>query len=191
VLGAWVYCFRKPIQQNDLDTIKETLKAVKNVIERACGYAWDGSCLAVAMPQSQTPHLSKSFEEWEDLCREQGFEFVDAEARGRNEFGEPVGFQRVKEALEANDWAGDDVDAFDELGIDDEGDEEEFDTTFTAEEAEMNMELMGLKTALIGGDGADEETQVEELERMMLKLQAIKGISNFLFLCFIYNHTYP
>lgn len=51
---------------------------------------------------------------------------------------------------------------------------------FSVEEAEMNMELLGMKTAVNGGDAGDEEDealQVEELERMMGKLQAIKGMS--------------
>ena len=39
------------------------------------------------MPQSTTPYLEKSFEEWEELCMEFGFEYVDAEAKGRNDFG--------------------------------------------------------------------------------------------------------
>ena len=39
------------------------------------------------MPQAVTPHLELSFDEWEDICREFGFEFVDAEATGRNEYG--------------------------------------------------------------------------------------------------------
>ena len=47
--------------------IKETMQAVSDVIERACGYGGDMVCLAVAMPQSITPYLEKSHEEWEEL----------------------------------------------------------------------------------------------------------------------------
>lgn len=67
--------------------IKETLQAIADVMEKACGYSSDTVCLAVAMPQSTTPYLEKSFEEWEELCMEFGFEYVDAEAKGRNDFG--------------------------------------------------------------------------------------------------------
>ncbi len=39
------------------------------------------------MPQSVTPHLQIEGEEWEDTCMELGFEFVDTEEMGRNQFG--------------------------------------------------------------------------------------------------------
>ncbi|KAF2126454.1 hypothetical protein P153DRAFT_297908 [Dothidotthia symphoricarpi CBS 119687] len=171
-LGAWMYCFKKPVEEKDVDTIKETMQAVAKVIERACGFGGDMVCLAVAMPQSTTPYLEKSGEEWEETCMEYGFEYVDFEAKGKNEFGEAMGVQRVKEALEACEWEG--VDALDF------GDEEEgFEGSFAAEEAEMNMELFGMKDALHGldnGDGGDEagEDDVEELEAMMRKMVAIK-----------------
>ena len=48
---------------------------------------WDGAVLAVATPQSTTPHLQKTLEEWEGICSEHGFEYIDSEAKGRNEFG--------------------------------------------------------------------------------------------------------
>jgi len=69
------------------DTIRSLLRAVAEVIEKGVGYAWDGVCLAVAMPQSTTPWLDMGGEEWGELCTEFGFEYVDAEAVGKNEFG--------------------------------------------------------------------------------------------------------
>lgn len=69
------------------DTTRSLLRAVAEIIEKGFGYAWDGVCLAVAMPQSTTPYLQKEVEEWEELCTEFGFEYVDVEAVGRNEFG--------------------------------------------------------------------------------------------------------
>ncbi|TVY32521.1 Small nuclear ribonucleoprotein Sm D3, partial [Lachnellula occidentalis] len=86
VLGAFVVCFRKPVDQSSLGGIKELLQHVAEVVKEGCGYSWDGACLAVAMPQSTTPFLEKSFEEWEELCQDHGFEFVDFESKGRNEF---------------------------------------------------------------------------------------------------------
>lgn len=56
-------------------------------MKKGCGYGWDGVCLAVAMPQSVTPHLPLGMEEGEELCRVAGFEYVEAEAKGRNEYG--------------------------------------------------------------------------------------------------------
>ena len=67
--------------------MKKSIKAVEQVIRKAMGYEWDGICLAVAMPQSTTPCLQKTADEWEDICREYGFEYIDSEAKGRNEYG--------------------------------------------------------------------------------------------------------
>lgn len=86
VLGAFVVCFRKPLNDAALSEIKELFEQVAEVVREGCGYSWDGVCLAVAMPQTTTPYLEKSFEEWEDLCQEFGFEFVDFEAKGRNQY---------------------------------------------------------------------------------------------------------
>ena len=38
------------------------------------------------MPQSQTPFLEMGADAWEDVCQDYGFEWVDFEAKGRNEF---------------------------------------------------------------------------------------------------------
>jgi hypothetical protein len=168
VLGAWIFCFRKPVKEEGVGHIKEALQAIADVIERACGYSGDAVCLAVAMPQSTTPYLDKSSEEWEELCMDYGFEFVDSEAKGKNEFGEEMGIKRVKSALEAHDWEGDDEEL--DFGDDDAGE------SFGAEEAEMNMELFGLKAAVNGMDEDDAKEQVEELESMMRKMVAIKGL---------------
>lgn len=170
-LGAWVYCFKRPVEQKDLDTIKETMQAISDVIERACGYGGDIACLAVAMPQSTTPYLDKSNEEWEELAMDYGFEYIDSESAGKNEFGEATGVQRVREALEAAEWES-------SAGLDFGEDEDGFENSFAAEEAEMNMELFGMKDALAGYDGDEEreteEKDVEDLEVMMRKMAAIK-----------------
>lgn len=162
------------MEEKDANTIKETMCAIAKVIERACGFGGDMVCLAVAMPQSTTPYLEKGDDEWEEMCVEHGFEYVDYEAKGKNEFGEAMGVQRMRDALEACEWEGADV-----LDFSDE--EEGFEGGFAAEEAEMNMELFGMKDALHGsGDGEGEgeagEKDVEELEKMMQKMIAIKGM---------------
>jgi hypothetical protein len=175
-LGAWIYCFRKPVTTQDVDAVKEALKAIADVIEKACGYGGDMVCLAVAMPQSTTPYLDLEKEEWEETCLEHGFEYVDSEAKRKNEFGEEMGVKRVEEALKANEWEGGDMDGF---GLD-EGDDEfgEFGDGggLDAEEREMGQELFGMKNAIHGLDEDEgEETQVEELESMMRRMVAIKG----------------
>lgn len=90
VLGAFVVCFRKPVDRAQLERIKGLLEAVREVVREGCGFAWGGVCLAVGMRQSVTPYLEmsgKEWEEWEDFCGDLGFEWVDFEAVGRNEFG--------------------------------------------------------------------------------------------------------
>lgn len=170
VLGGWIYCFKKPVEAKDLDVIRDTMQAISEVIERACGYAGETVCLAVALPQSTTPYLDKSSDEWDELCMEHGFEYIDSEATGKNEFGEAVGVQRIRESMEAGEWES-------SADLDIDGDIEGFDGSFAAEEAEMNMELYGMKDALHGEDveGELEEKDVEELEIMMRKMVAIKG----------------
>ncbi|CBX96629.1 hypothetical protein LEMA_P108940.1 [Plenodomus lingam JN3] len=165
VLGGWIYCFKKPVQEQELDTIKATMQAIADVIERACGFGGDQVCLAVAMPQSTTPYLDKTGEQWEELAAEYGFEYVDFEATGKNDFGEAVGVQRVREALEAGEWESTDPPDF--------GDAEGFDGSLAAEEAEMSTELCDLQGAL-RGDGVGEDRigdeEVDELEVMMKKM---------------------
>lgn len=86
VLGAFIFTFRKPQDAAGLEAMKRALKALQRVV-KGCGYAWDGVCLAVAMPQSLQPRLELGVEQWEDLCREFQFEYVDFEFKGRNEYG--------------------------------------------------------------------------------------------------------
>jgi hypothetical protein len=179
VLGAWIYVFRLPITKNDLDTIKETMKAIQSAIEKATGYGWDGSLLAVGMSQSTTPRLQMEFDEWDDMCRAFGFEYIDASAKGKNEFGEPVGLERLKEAVETTEWESGDGDIADLENLDEE-DLEDIGAwgDFSKEEEEMGVELLGLKSAIRAGDDEeeDEAVLVEEMSKLMGRLQAIKGM---------------
>jgi len=149
------------------------MQAIADAIDRACGYSGDQVCLAVAMPQTTNPYLDLPGEEWDELCADAGFEYIDFEKTDRNEFGEEQGVQRVREALEAGEWESSE-------GLDFGGDEEGF-GDFAAEEAEMNMELFGMKGALRGDEGVGEPSaeekakEVEELEVMMRRMIAIKG----------------
>jgi hypothetical protein len=181
-LGAWIYVFKHPVTTEDLETVKETMKAIKKVIEKATGYEWEGTLLAVGMQQSITPRLQMPFDEWDELCRDFGFEYIDATAKGRNEFGEPVGIPRLKEALETTEWDNGD----DELGLEDLdegdglGDDGEW-GDFAREEEEMGVELLGLKSAIHAAEGEEDEDEavlVEEMGKLMGRLQAIKGITS-------------
>jgi hypothetical protein len=154
------------------------MQAVADAIERACGFSGDQVCLAVAMPQSTTPYLDMPSEDWEDVCTDNGFEYVDFEKTGKNEFGEKVGVHRVRESLEACEW-----ESAEGIDFGDDEDGEEGFGGFAAEEAEMNMELFGMKGALhgfndegLGEPSAEAEAkEVEELEVMMRKMIAVKG----------------
>ena len=144
---------------------------------------WDGTCLAVATRQSLTTGFRVQAEEWEDFCRECGFEFIDGEAKGRNEFGEPVGVERLREALETTAWDGAEGE-FGELGEEDDiGGDDSVEALgwegLASEQAELNIELLGMKSAVHGADVEEEEQeeQVEEMGKMMARLQAVKGIS--------------
>ncbi|KAK0664193.1 hypothetical protein DIS24_g827 [Lasiodiplodia hormozganensis] len=197
-VGAWVYVFPKPDRGDgeaakaERERVLATMDAVQKVVEKGAGLGWDGVCLAVGVRGRTAGLVGTSeavveekaaaaggwgFEEWEDAAREKGFEYVDAEAKGRNEFGEMQGMARVKEALEANEWEGEAaLSDLEDLDGEDSGDED-WSKTFAAEEAEMGMELMGLKTELSGGDGEDQAAQVDELERMMSKLSGIRDLA--------------
>lgn len=113
--------------------------------------------------------------EWEDLCAENGMEFVhipvaalkdnkkDKEGeKKRNRFGERVGLERVLEALKSNDWSGGSGDSFfqggnDNLegeGLEGEGSDGEFD--FDPENMDFSFdkgELDELKKAILEGGG--------------------------------------
>lgn len=98
---------------------------------------------------------------------------------------EPVGIERLKEALEANSWEGDDLDVdidFDNFEDEDEG---EGSIGFDIDPAEMQEEMAGMKQAIYGGGNLDDEPdalddregekEVEELQAMMLRMQAVRG----------------
>ncbi|KAK8242008.1 alpha and gamma adaptin binding protein p34-domain-containing protein [Phyllosticta capitalensis] len=191
-LGAWVYVFRAPLSQEQAQTVRDTMRAIRQVVDEQQDLGeWDGVSLAVRLGRGETGRVGEA-EEWDEWCSAEGFEFVDVGVDDRpgkrNAFGEKVGVERVREALEANDWDGEDVGAGldsallgEEDGEDGNNDEGEWHTSFAAEEAEMGLELAGLKAAIVGGagdddddDDADQAAQVEELERMMSKLQGVR-----------------
>lgn len=85
MLGAYIVCFRRPVDEAGLQEVRALLEGVQRVVKGG-GYAWDGVCLAVAMPQSIAPALEMGHEEWEEVCEGFGFEFVDSQGMGRNEY---------------------------------------------------------------------------------------------------------
>lgn len=101
------------------------------------------------------------------------------------------GIARLKEVLETNDWAANDED--DDFGLDDFGDlEDEESMGFGAEAAELEMEMFGMKRAIYEAgdedgdqdgeeelrveDDEDQRDEVEKLEALMLRMQAVRGL---------------
>lgn len=94
---------------------------------------------------------------------------------------------RVTEALEANDWGGDDNDAA-SFGSFEDGEEGEDMDPLKYIGDEMEREMFGLHNAIFGdedgsgggsshqGEEDDEELQVEKLEAMMMRMAALKGM---------------
>ncbi|KAL9591253.1 MAG: hypothetical protein Q9179_007907, partial [Wetmoreana sp. 5 TL-2023] len=143
--------------------------------------------LVIGMPQPLRPLLAFSNDEWEDLCQDcGGWEWIDSEAMGKNEFGENVGLQRLKEALEANEWDGGkgDIDVNDsdfeaEMALGDGKVSNAGDIEVGFDAADMHEAILGPGEGLRDKRVAD-DLQVEELERLMLRMQAIKGPFPFL-----------
>lgn len=188
-VGAWVYVFR--LGGKD-DEVEKTMKALQEVLEEHAGYGVESVLLAVGMPSKSAPGAATALakekrEEWDDVAMQYGFEFVEFGAQGVNEFGEKQGVERVREALEANEWAHEEGGGGeDDLELED-GDEDEFgDFGFGREEAEMTAELFGLKASLLGDEEEDEDgygdalgekeqkNQVDDLDKMMSKLMAVR-----------------
>ncbi|KAI4118820.1 MAG: hypothetical protein LQ345_001213 [Seirophora villosa] len=203
-IGAWVLTFPKPSSAQSeaaLETIRSTLLTIHRVLSHhhhhdnnnntLSSYNEPPLLLALGMPQPQRPVLAMTDESWEDLCRAcGGWEWIDVEARGENAFGEKVGGERLREALEANVWDGiaggegdeeEDIDAFEaELRLrgDDDGGLE-----LGMREAILKRQSTGDKDADTPAEDegeeddetTDKDIQVEELESMMLKMQAIKA----------------
>ena len=94
-----------------------------------------------------------------------------------------MGIERLREALETNDWESNELG--EELSLEDleDGDEEgEGSIGFGIEAAEMEREMFGMKQAIYGGNNGEEmddeegqDEEVEQLQAMMLRMQAVRG----------------
>ncbi|KAM0280057.1 hypothetical protein ACHAQH_004253 [Verticillium albo-atrum] len=154
------------------------------------GWSWDGVGIAVGVGKGEAD------EEWEEICGGVGLEFVQVrgaeEDKGKNEFGEKMGIHRVLEALEANDWDQAEIpsDLEEDFGdLQDGKDDDPESLDFGVDRADFE----GLREAIWGLDndgtaddkatasGAQEEpldeaAEVEKLESMMRKLQAVRDM---------------
>ncbi|KAL8759920.1 MAG: hypothetical protein Q9184_003480 [Pyrenodesmia sp. 2 TL-2023] len=200
-IGAWVVVVQKPpaaAAQGDDNTNLESIRATLTTLHRVLSHHQQSSSytststeepllLAIGMPQPLRPLLAMSDEEWEYLCREcGGWEWIDSEAAGKNEFGEKVGLERLQETLEVNEWGGDGGNDLDAEDDDIKDFEAQLGLRHESEGAapagmELGNDFEGMHEAILGlGEededdvGSEGDIQVEELENMMLKMQAIK-----------------
>ena len=181
-LGGYVLSFPRPVTEEERMRLRDVVKEVGKVVKSAETKGWDGVLVLILMPQDIVPHLEldqSALEAWEDWGIEHGgWEVIDGQAaKGtKNEFGEKAGWERVKEALEANSWeGGEEGDELEGLGMDFadfvEGEVDE----------EMRREMEGMKEAIYGGgneveeEEEDEEKDVEQMEVLMRKMQAMRG----------------
>lgn len=99
---------------------------------------------------------------------------------------ESMGVDRLKEALEANDWEGEDPEGSVDLNDFGEGVDSDAEGSlgFGIDREEMEEEMKGMKQAIYGGTMADgeidrdeieQDEEVEKLQAMMLKMQAVRG----------------
>jgi hypothetical protein len=94
-----------------------------------------------------------------------------------------MGIERLREALETNDWESNELSESIDLEDFDKGEGEgEENIGFGIEAAEMEMEMFGMKQAIYrssnGEENDDEEggdKEVEQLQAMMLRMQAVRG----------------
>lgn len=178
-LGGYVLSFPRPVTEEEKGRLRDVVKEVGRVIKSAERKGWDGVCVLVLMGQDVVPQLEfdqAAMEDWEDWGVEHGgWEVVDGEAKAgaKNDFGEKAGWERVREALEANNWEGGaDDDDPEDLGLDLEG----FEDGEVSDE--MRKEMEGMKQAIYGGaeDDGDEEKDVEKMEVLMRKMQTMRGM---------------
>ncbi|KAK9385628.1 hypothetical protein V1515DRAFT_607379 [Lipomyces mesembrius] len=232
-LGAIIYTFRKPETLDEYVNVKSNVeREIRIIHEMLISHYesqnmedgqdeenfdelidWDGISLAVAIPSATAKTLSSDdknkesiefdAEEWETLLQPFGFEFIDIEQKGRNDYGELLGLDRIKEALETYGWDTTDeaagarqrgiLEGYDEYdsdgrhhGFGDDDDELDSDG-FDQELREMQLETAALHFAMDSSshqrDGQDgeirqpkplPESDIDELEQIMLRMKQVK-----------------
>ncbi|KFY10698.1 hypothetical protein V492_04888 [Pseudogymnoascus sp. VKM F-4246] len=163
-LGGYIVLVDRGEGRKGWDEVERVLREVGRVVSVAEGEMWEGVCLGVL--------LGAATEEDEDDLID-CFEVVNAGATGKNEFGEVVGLERVRQALEANEWTG--------AGGEGDVDELEEELGLGAGDVEGGFEIgeddvEGMKRPIFGKDDGEEEESVEGMEALMLKMQAMRGL---------------
>lgn len=181
-IGAWIFCFtddHTPTCDRNLD---DSLRAVQAIIEYHTEGVNDAVMLAIAVsPENKSTAMNEDrFNALEDIAMRYSFELIDYAADGINDYGEKQGLDRVKEALQANEWTSL------ETGDNEPDLDAESDLDFG--EAEMQTALSDLKTRLVDNavssaqtdqlEGEGQADAVDDLEVMLGKLLAVKEQSS-------------
>ncbi|KZZ92902.1 Alpha/gamma-adaptin-binding protein p34 [Moelleriella libera RCEF 2490] len=147
---------------------RDAIRNVGKVVHRGLGgFEWDGVRLAVGITAGETyPDFD---DEMDEVCAEAGLEYVRLgkdQPAARNEFGDKTGMERVKEALEANDWSHADED--DAAASSDEPRDDGL--GFALDPADQES----LQKALWGDSEEPSEAKVEHVEELMQRLRVVR-----------------
>lgn len=161
-LNVLVVTFR---ENSDKDKVIQLLESVKTVADKCL----PETLLLAIGTSSKAGRGSAGSQDgetaWEDTCLDEGFEYIDLAASGKNTFGEKRGVERVKEAIEACDWSEQASDPS----------EEELLADLLKEDSILNEHLLdsGEPQKPINLD----EAKIEDLELMMHRMLAARGES--------------
>ncbi|ELR06944.1 hypothetical protein VC83_05662 [Pseudogymnoascus destructans] len=159
-VGGYVVLLNRGKGRAGWDELERVLREVDRVVSVSEGNEWEVVRLGVLLGAT----AGEDDEGWVE-----GWEVVDGAATGKNEFGEVVGVERVREALEANEWVGGDgrLEELEELGFGG-------DVGGGFEIGEEDVE--GMTRPIFGKDEGEEEESVEGMEALMLKMQAMRDL---------------
>lgn len=157
IIGVLVVTFCK---DQSKESVSQLLDSIKSVVDLCSPEAL---VLAVGKSGRSEHKEEESDAAWDDLCLDEGFEYIDLEATGKNTFGEHTGVERVKGAIGACDWSAAAMDPS----------EEELLASMMAEDTAMNKHLLDEDFESQGTNF--EEASVEELEKMMQRVMMARG----------------
>ncbi|KAK9455111.1 hypothetical protein V1511DRAFT_499491 [Dipodascopsis uninucleata] len=222
VLGAVIVTFRKPETSFDLENVRQNvaqiaetvhtvLKRHKKSVSKSTSVQqtdeeeyddlddlveMDTICLAVAMAPRRSLEKNAAveldYDEWDTLLESYGFEFIDSEKQGRNDYGELQGIPRIKEALETFNWSSSypkpsiagyeafqegDSEILSDDGFDEELKEMRLEMAalhFAVKEDDENTEDKNVISAATNDGDHIDDSNIEELERIMRKMKEIR-----------------
>lgn len=158
-LGVLVLTFRKNQPEELITRLLEAIKAVGDLCPSDTRLLAVGSVGTIGGNSVDAQReSSRADTAWDDLCIDEGFEYIDLDASGKNSFGEKVGIDRLKETVETCDWSDTTIDPG----------EEELLADLMAEDASLNKHL--LDQDLEPQDGNSQEASVDKLEKMIQRV---------------------